>query len=211
MMSQANVNNLIDRVASNEETNGEFARFESVAANHPRHWEQLARALRDELHMRAALADALEISSPLEISRAYSKQQRSSGALRSRTWLGWAAAAMIALAWAATFSMPSDSAEPARQGGPGASGHAQLVALSSDEAFDQYLRTGEREGRVIAELPTLFVESHPTEDGRLEIFYVRQLLERDEIAHVYELAEDEHGSYVPVSVNPAAFSAPSSM
>lgn len=206
MMSESRTDVLIDRIASNEEGSGEFAQFEASALSSPGQWERLARALRDELHMRGALNEALEVDASAEIERAYERSREAASGFKFHAWSGWAAAAVLAIAWTISFAMLRTGETPVPPS------HAQFASLSADDALEQYLRAGENEGRIIAELPTLLVESYQADDGRLEVYYVRQLLERDRIAHIYELAEDEHGWFVPVQVNPATLlSSPSSM
>jgi anti-sigma factor RsiW len=208
MMNESRTDILINRIASSEASRGEFAEFEHAAVADPREWERLARLLRDELHMRSALASAIDDDSTAEIERAIDRSRNARSEFAPRRWSGWAVAAVVALAWTVSLMMNRTGETPV----PPPTSGVQLASLTADEALEQYLRAGESEGRLVRELPTVLVETYPREDGGLEIYYVRQILEREAVSRVYELAEDEHGGYVPVQIQTTSFtSLPSSL
>jgi hypothetical protein len=69
---------------------------------------------------------------------------------------------------------------------------------SPEEALEAYLETGSRAGRVVDLLPTLMVETVPTEGGGAEVFYVRQILERRMVRQFWEVGADETGEPIAV-------------
>lgn len=210
MMNEHDVNVLIDRIASNAESTGTFTEFATAAAGSSAQWERLARTLRDELQMRSAMEEALTAGARAEIEVALRRGRETTSATRTQLsgWSGWAVAATIALAWSVGLILP-------RAGGSPEEAHpqpVQLAALTADEALEQYFQTAEREGRIVAELPAVLVETHQTDEGFLEVYYLRQWLEREEVAHLYEMAQDEHGRDIPVQIDAARLlTSPSSL
>ena len=64
---------------------------------------------------------------------------------------------------------------------------------------------------IVGELPKLLVSATPTVDGQqLEVLYVRRVLERSFVKHVYELGLDEVGQPVPNEVSLAKYQMPES-
>ncbi len=212
MMSESSVEVLIDRIVSCEECGEEFVQFETAAARAPSEWERLARALRDELQMRAALHDAIDGGAAAEIEAALEWSREAASGVRSRAWSGWAVAAAVTVALTIALILPRAGETLPTPMSSGSETAAHLASLNADEALDRYMQLGEREGRVIEELPTVLVDSFEADDGGLVVYYLRQFLERERISDVYELALDEHGSLVPVPVSREALvSEPSSL
>lgn len=194
---------VIARIAGGEATRDEFALFETMAEDDPRAWESLARTLRDELQMRAALDEAIASNAEAEIERA--RQMIVSAAHRAptpwRVWSGWAAAAVLAVAF--VFSIVSQ---------PGAetslsesAGYAVPASLTVDQAYEKYLDLGEREGRLVMQMPTVMIEARAIDEGGFEVLYLRQVLERETVSGMYELQPDEFGEPVPVPTRPHSF------
>ncbi len=116
--------------------------------------------------------------------------------------LGWAIAAMIALAWTSTLLAPGQSRIAA---GPNPGNTAGLVSVSTpDEAFSAYLDKGKESGRVVAEMPQRIVlESRPAADGKgYEVLYVRQILERATVSDLYRAGISDTGDKVYVPTTP---------
>lgn len=202
-MTNTTLPTVINDIVSLHADDADFGRFEQMAAAEPGAWEQLARSLRDELQMRAAVSDELDTGAEAEIARAFERRH----ARENSPWSalsGWAAAAAVVVMWVFVGRF-----QP--QAPMNGEGYVPVMAsLSADEALDRYLEAGQSEGRIIAELPAMMVESRQTEGGRLEVFYVRQFLEREEVGQVYELASDEHGLPRTVPVDLRTYSSTSS-
>jgi len=208
---------LIDRIAANEASADDFRALEAQARRDPVTWERLARALRDELHLRATLqADdhaaraeaeiaAAVDTSPSDPADSHANARRAAPWLPIRAWSGWAAAAVIAMAWLVYQPALPENAGP-EQASPGGAG-AQLASLTADDAYERYLELGHSEGRVIRELPTRMIELESAEDGDVVVYYIRQLLERERVNEMYQYAEDELGRPLPVPIDISSVSA----
>lgn len=212
-MSESRRDHLIDRLVAGEAGDVGFREFEILARQDSSAWEHLARALRDELQLRAALAGdidsaAIEAEVNTVAARIDSVPAYQPHAPSLRMWTGWAAAACLALVWIAATLLPTASTDP-RPTNPASnqanSGGVVPVSLTADDALNRYLETGREEGRLLAELPAIMVESRSTDDGGLEVYYVRQFLEREHVQEVYEVGTDEDGNAIPVPVSPASW------
>jgi hypothetical protein len=187
---------LISRMASNEARGAEWRRFEMLAGASPSAWERLARALRDELAARSAFDEVVVRAESLPLPAASDRGMRRLQLTQS--WPGWALAAVLALAWAVSFLNP-----PRESGNTANFGGAIVPARhSADEAFHDYLTLGAQEGRVLQELPMMMVETRfDQNEGRIEVVYVRQLLERTTVQSAIELTEDPLGRPSAVEVD----------
>lgn len=188
---------LIARVAANEADGVEWGRFETIAASEPRAWEEMARTLRTELQARQALDDATAPAEHIDLP-----MNSASAVLRVRAfgWPGWALAAVLALAWA-WMGFFENARGPSNQAGIGS--QFMPVRNDADQAYEDYLSLGAREGRVLQELPMMMVETRFDDThGTVEVVYVRQLLERATVQSAFELREDESGQLeaLPVGV-----------
>lgn len=189
---------LIGRVSANDAREQDWRRFESIAQVRPGAWEHMARALREELVVRSALDDVTAPSEAIDLPPMPIRGSHRLAALQA--WPGWALAAAIALAWCVSFFNPPQ--RDTQETGLGSS--ILPTRLSADEAFNDYLTLGAREGRVLQELPMMMVESRfDSRQGRVEVVYVRQLLERTTVQSAVELTEDALGrpSTIPVELN----------
>jgi len=196
---------LIGRVASNEADDAEWRDFESVAASDVGAWERLARSLRDELQMRAALDRALapadDVAAPAEASPIAGMIS----ARRAGSWSGWAVAAAVAIVWVGVGIFAP--------GGAGGGDPTPLTAginasnfASPEDALTAYKQIGAQHGRVLDELPLVMIETRPIGDsGRFEVLYVRQLLERAPVDSTWRLDRDDTGRRAPVPVDLASY------
>lgn len=112
--------------------------------------------------------------------------------------LGWAVAALIALAWVSQVVTPFSPRTPIQSAG--------WYPASADDALGKYLDMGKQEGRVIRELPERVVmDARPvTIDGqeRYEVIYLRQVVERAITDRLYRPTETDTGAraLVPASL-----------
>ena len=76
-----------------------------------------------------------------------------------------------------------------------------LDQAKPDQAFDQYLSSGQSLGRVVGEMPErIVIETRPMPNGTIEVLYLRQIIERQVIDHAYREVRDEAGNVIPVPV-----------
>jgi len=112
-------------------------------------------------------------------------------------WGGWAAAAVLVVAWSVGVRPPA----PNPAANPAGPVEASLLPSSwtPEQAFDRYVDAGQKSGQVVRELPDRVVyDTRPLESGGLEVFYIRQVLERRVVDEVYRRATDEFGRPVEV-------------
>lgn len=195
---------LITRAVDAAATPEDWREIEALALADPSLWKRLAHEVRTHSLLTGALDAATATADAVELDP---QRTHAAGAfrLRLRAWSGWAAAAVIALAWiggAAILNSPAF---------PGSFAGVSAMPASAEEALDQYRALGVQEGRYLYELPMVMVDSQRDPDSeRIEILYMRRILERAEISAMYTAAPDEEGKPVPVAVpvRGAAFTNP---
>lgn len=186
---------LIGRVVDGEAGPNDWTELEQLAARDDGVWRRLAQAQREQASLCAGLDEALDAADRVEIPH-HAVHAAHSFNLRWRAWSGWAAAAAIALVWATMQGVVSNTTNN------GAQNAGLFNSLSSDEAFDQYLATGMQQGRVMGTLPTVMIDSRPTEDGEgIEFTIMRRVIEVKRVNGAYSLGVDENGQ---VRLAPAA-------
>ena len=195
------ITRVIDGVASSED----WKVFRAAAAHDSTIWAQLAET--QQLHetlcraMNHRLAGVEEIS--ISAGMTHDQPLRHRLDLVSK-WGGWAAAAAILFFW--FFGNPvnqsalNQSSLPSLTAGLPGSG-LLLDQAQPDQAFEQYLNSGQRIGQVVGEMPNKqVIETRPMEDGSIEVLYLRQIIERQIIDHAYREIFDETGNPVQVPI-----------
>jgi len=196
---------LITRVLDGEASVADWESLRTLAGDDPDIWARLADATqqRDALaravEARVSFADEVElpaggVDGPIEF------------ATRVRAWSGWAAAACIAIVWATLAGLPMGATPPEASSTLSASIGPDAGPPSPDQALRTYLDAGARAGRVVEELPTLMVEASRGEDGAMEVFYVRQILERRRVQRFFEVGVDDAGEPVVTPASAASWS-----
>lgn len=188
---------LIGRVVDSEASSADWDELERLSKSDPALWERVGRAQRAHARLEREVEDAIAIAELIDLP-----SERGFAATpfhaRLRQWGGWAAAAMIGLAWVGF----------ARQAGPGQNAgisfnpSPQPLELSPEELLSQYVSEGVRSGRVVSEMPAMLVEARDLASGKgKEVWFVRPILERATVTDlsVLSVQKDEHGTprYVP--------------
>ncbi len=190
---------LISRLVDGEASTEEWREFESLAFADPSLWRTLAETRRDkdlicaQFNELAAAADRVN-----PVPAAVRATHVMAG--RFRAWSGWTAAAVIALGWAGLTNIRSNSA-----GGGGQPQQAGLLPASftPDEAREVYLTEGRQQGLVVEELPKVLIDSRPIADSdRVEVIFLRQIVERQIVQNVYGFASDDTGVTTLVPISP---------
>lgn len=190
---------LIGRVVDGEASTADWDSLETIARTDAAVWERLGRAQRTHARLEREVEDAIAVAELIDVPSAHAISI-TSFQTRMRQWGGWAAAAVIGVAWIG-FSGITGSGRP---GGPIAGGSFnQVQELSPDDLLSQYMRKGTALGRVVSEMPTMLVEARDLGDGRgKEVFFVRPILERTTVTDlaILSVQKDEHGTprYVPI-------------
>lgn len=197
-MSEGELDILITRVIDGRAGGEDWRRLEALASRDAGVWREVAQAQRDDQVLRREVADEVRVASSVELvmaSRDETLRLTSQVGERTRRvamWGGWAAAALVTLAFVAK--------KPAGEGMQ-AVGPAGTV-LSAADALSQYLEQGRREGRVINEMPEkVLVDTMPAADGNgYDVVFFRVIMERDRVPDLYRFTTDESGRAVPIPV-----------
>lgn len=202
---------LMSRIADGEATRRDWDAFAALAEREPGAWKELAAAQRDHASLSLTVGVALHAAEHVELpsreaAAAYLGQSAHAPPTHVRTWsrlgslTGWGVAACLAVM---LFGGGRFGASPTLQGGTNTAGilPASYTINNPDDAVKAYLDVGKKQNAVIGELPQrLLVESRPAENGRVEVIYVRQFVERAEVNDLMRFGQDESGRPVPVRV-----------
>lgn len=183
---------LISKAADGVASPEEWDEIRRLGALDPTVLERLAAESRAAALLAQGLDEATGVADSIEIDTA-----RATGAahmrFRLRVWSGWAAAAVLAVAWL------GDAVTGGGLFFGGAAGFG--AATSADQALDHYRALGAAEGRFVSELPMVMLETmSDPETGRVEVLYLRRILERAEVSGMYTAAPDENGALAPVAL-----------
>lgn len=193
---------LIGRVTDGEATPADWQELEALAASDAGVWTRLASAQRSHADLSRAVDDELTVAELVHVpAHDAVRTGMTSVAIRWRAYSGWAAAAVVAIAWAGANGLGLRT--------PGLNpGATTAGVLSPDELFSRYVDQGKAQGVVLGELPMVMVESSPAgasgepgADGPVEVVFVRRVLERAYVKNLYRVGRDEHGEPTPVPMN----------
>lgn len=197
---------LISRIADGEAGRADWDAFGALAERSPGAWRALAQAQRDHASLSLAVGVALHAADRVDLpSRAGAVEfhrrvpERISPFARMGSWSGWAAAAVIGLAWLSGRSGVGMNTPPGNAAG--------LLPVSytinnPEDAVKAYLDVGQKQNLVVGELPQrVVVESRPVQKGGgIEVLYVRQFVERAVVNDLVKFGADELNRPVPVRV-----------
>jgi len=130
---------------------------------------------------------------------------------RPGSWIGWAVAACLLVAWGITGSFriaPGSAGSSRGEGDPstaagsaaGDTGIVQASFANPADALQSYIDLGRRNGTVVGEVPGKpLVEKQPLESGDgYVVFYYRLILERREVPGFIGFDQaDENGFIIP--------------
>lgn len=203
---------LISRVVDGVASASDLAELETVAASRPGVWRELAYAQRDQAllsqEVARAIAAADVVGLPAAVETHHESLSLSSRWKKAGVWGGWAAAAVMALAYVGVGP-----------GGSNSGSQASLIPsmkvlennLTADQAWQLYEATGSREQRLIGVLPErVLIEATPSPDGKsVRMVFVRQLVETKTVDQLFKPTVDEAGTQgmVPTEI-PALRDAP---
>lgn len=195
---------LITRVLDGEATPEDWAAFRALAARDQSVWAELADAQQDRAELASALAEAIAVADRVEAPIDAHAGERFNARLRTgAAWLGWAAAATLAVGAFVGRGGLGTAPAPASDG-------AQQAGLfpinSAEDALKVYFDKGQQTGRVLGELPDrVLLSSQPLPDGSgFSVVYLRQIVERQEVPDLFRMGVNEAGQRVPVQIVPRA-------
>ncbi|HLO41960.1 MAG TPA: hypothetical protein VK176_13120 [Phycisphaerales bacterium] len=192
---------LISRVVDGLAGDADWQSLERLAESDPTVWRELATAQRHQALLCGLLDRELEVVPHIELPHESPTVLRFPGG--SWKWSGWAAAALVGLAW-----MVGQGNNPVHVPGntdiaglPGA-GALTSVEHTPDDYLQSYLEHGRQAGIVVGQMDNKpVIELRPIKGERgteYEVVYARVILERTRLPDVYRLTTDEFGSQFPV-------------
>lgn len=194
---------LISRIIDGDATAAEWDELSASARLEPALWQRLAATMRDgaaftrALRASVAAADGIDLPADRATAPARAAAPSPHGptwVLRAAAWCGWAAAAAIAIAW--TASLPALAPTTTTRPVPLLQTAGIFDGAAASDLYNAYLRNGQREQRVVGEIPErVLVDTRPAPGGEgYEVLYLRQILERAVVPDLYEFsAQDEAG------------------
>ena len=190
---------LIGRVIDGEASPEDWDALRALAEQDPEIWSDLNRTQRQQELLCSVVTEVSSVADEIEIDDALVDPAPMVRRVQLvGSWGGWAAAAALALFWALGIN-PLQSNTGGQVAGPFATGQPELTP---DDALNRYLDTGREAGRVIREVPDrVVVRAAPLDGGQqVEVFYLRQILEREIVNQVYRETVDEMGNQLTVPV-----------
>ncbi|MBK7403189.1 MAG: hypothetical protein IPJ41_00805 [Phycisphaerales bacterium] len=189
---------LITRVIDGESSPEDWAAFRALAERDPSVWHELADVQQDRAELGSALLEAVSLADRVEAPiDAHAGERLSVRVRTAASWLGWVAAAAVAVA-----AFVDRSGSPV--GSDLESARANLFPISSPEdALKVYFDKGHQAGSVLGEVPErLLVSSTPSPEGGYEVVFLRQIVERQRVQDFYRMGQDEAGNSVAVPYRP---------
>jgi len=193
---------LIGRIVDGEAFEDDWNEFEAMSRSEPSMLVALARAQREHAQLEHDVADAVATCELIEVPD--SALHGVSMAARFRQYSGWAVAAIVSLALLTVLGVQMP-------GGSHSGNQAGLIpaSMNSEQALNEYMRTGMAEGRVVGEMPTVLMNVQQVPSSReMQVVYLRQIVERARLTDlsVLNVERDEFGNprYVSTPVHRVA-------
>jgi hypothetical protein len=197
-MNDSNLDILITRVIDHRATPADWVELEGLARDDSSVWRELAMAQKQDAALAGAVRDAAgraeAVALPIDQPQPYVFETARRRMRLVATWSGWAAAAVVTMAFVTNgFSLKGAN--------PGTQTAGAVPTLGLPEMLNQYLEQGKKDGVVVGELPDRVVlDTTTTPDGRTEIVFVRQIVERARVNDLYKPTTDEAGNLGMVKV-----------
>lgn len=186
---------LLSRAVSGD--GGALATIRARAVDDPALLEELAMWQADELRLARAARELESVADRVELPPV-----EHAGGRAWRLGLGWAVAAVIALAWISQSVLPRGG-QPARTNVAGFDGLKGFA--TADDAFDAYVDKARKDGVIYGDVapPAIIGSRELGGDQGFEILVVRQIVERRRVPEMYRLVPvDESGALAPVVIRP---------
>ena len=173
-MSDDHTDILVNRVIDGRDTAADWQALESLGSQDPEVWRTLALAQRDHRAIGACVRHAGDLAERMGMpSAGAARAHAPSRARRTSAWAGWAAAAMLAIAFVGRSIQP-----PAQDGGPVATASLERPFTDAAAALQSYLSKGREDGRVVTERPMRLLGLEQLPDGAgYRVLYERPIVE----------------------------------
>ncbi len=189
---------LLGRVIEGRASATDWRTLREIASHEPQVWAEIEELESMNTALRLSCNDAAACAECVDIDAESSGRMVEHASVRlgaARMWGGWLAAAAVLLAW--SLGMPLAGDEHSAQGAFG----ANFVKIDTpDDALRMYVDRGREAGTVIGLVPeTHVLETRTLPDGTgIEVIFVRQIVERQQLREMYRMIEDEAGNLVPI-------------
>lgn len=168
---------VISRIVDREDGPADWARFDELDRAGDRVTTRLLAAMRDDATLRAAMGEVMVVADRVTLGSRPLVRMR--GLVH---WGGWMAAAILALVWMAT--------DPRLQQAPEG---VLLEPTARTESVD-VPHSAQPASEVVRELPNVMMETRPIPGSdRVEIVYLRRVIERAVVSDAYTVGRDETG------------------
>lgn len=200
---------LVNRLIEGRATPGDWLDLRDSVTADPALWEHLSATQGDAGALCTAVGGQMALAERVSLPERSGGPGFGGGGGFGRAvsagwtkWGGWAVAAAVGLAfvgvqglgWVSGRGMPGLSGQAGLSSSLGLGAGAGSLGMDYQEALDRYVQMGQEAGSVLGELPhRVVVSTQPTEDGRIEVVYIRQLLERTIVDNAFRLGTDETG------------------
>lgn len=220
------ITRLVDGVSTGEDWTmlGELARIDKTIFADLATTRAMNAELCDQVHAAVAVHSRVDLRGSDDRGHAYGiggerassrggtiagdpDALRAAGKLPPAWKLGWAVAAALALV--AGWQWVGLNHRISTSGNEAINTAGILPVGNPEQALDAYYKLGKKTGLVVMELPQRYVlESRPTADGKHEVLYLRQVLERAVVDDLYRFGSDDQGRPVLVPAEPPVKAGP---
>ncbi|MCA9292544.1 MAG: hypothetical protein KDA20_01880 [Phycisphaerales bacterium] len=167
---------LIGRVTDGEASPADWGELEQLAKDDAHLWVRLAQAQRAHARVTRVVDEQVSIAELVELPDA--PTYHLPFWQRAVRFGGWAAAAVLAIAWGVDAPGERASLIP----------DLKVTSPTAEQAYADYMNAGLAEGRVLGELTPQVIEAQPIEGGDgYETVFVRRIVERSHVTGAVEL------------------------
>lgn len=174
MMSDDHTDLLVNRVIDGRDTAADWQALETLGSQDPEVWRALALAQRDHRAIAAGVRRAGDLADRVAMPNAGAVRAHAPSRIRrTSAWAGWAAAAVLAVAFVGRSIQP-----PVQDGATLATASLERPFANAAEALQSYLSKGREDGRVVTERPMRLLRLEQLPDGAgYRVLYERPIVE----------------------------------
>lgn len=194
-MNDTNMNNpeptredvIIGRIVDGEASPNDWHDLDRISEKDAAVWQRLAQAQRAHARLERAVEDEIAVAELVNLPL-HQHHAVHDFMTRLRVYGGWAVAAVLALA---LVGVPM-----ARGPQQNMASFIPLDQATADQAYDQYVKAGMKEGRVVGEWPSALLDAKDIgEESGGEIMIIRRVVERVNVKDMpfYTVESNEFG------------------
>ncbi|MCA9277717.1 MAG: hypothetical protein H6815_02915 [Phycisphaeraceae bacterium] len=198
---------LITRVIDAEASVEDWNLLRDLASVDQTVWQQLAESQMQHAQLQRSVEMMLDPVDRIEAPVEMAMHQRFAARVSNvTTWGGWLAAAMIMLAFVVARNNWTNNtnfnSNPEHTAGIGPNFMPKFD--SPEQALNKYIEMGKEQGVVLDQMPEqMLVATRPTANNtKVEVIYIRQIVERRVLDNLYNVGETDTGLMVPTDPVP---------